>query len=731
MTDFFSDTFTQPANGPITAHTSDSGATYVQVVGTEVPTTFTSFGGIVASGGTGKALVRSSVIAPYADVVALANLYYDTSLAGDTFTCGIAIRVNASGTSGYLAAYNRATFVWEIYSLGNSGAVTLLASSNSAAFTIVDGTSYPIEFSAIGNVLKLKVLGNTLITTTDNSVSAAGYPAFWFNGTHMTASNMFINSMSASASAGSADVTAPEISSAVVSNSAPTKVDISFNEALAASTAPASAFAVSGHTVTAASSPSGSGIQLTVSPAVTNGESLALGYVQPASNPRLQDAAANPVATVSGYAVTNNVGAVANVISGTSLYSKLIFSPGNWEVTSSKAKTFHPGAYLLMIFSGVSCVLNFDMSSGYNPVAQISYRVDGCGPWFKTEISAALSITIPSNVANSGRHYLEVDVKVAGGVNCWTTDAGAVILTSVTLANGGALYLPLTTMNKNGMFFGDSITNGDLTVQGTANDAADAQAGWAFQIGKLLNSNFGISAFGSTKWIGAGGGNTGIPGLVDSWNLKSYGVARDFGALALDYIVINMGTNDTVDVTSAVTQTLNGMIAATASTCKIIVMRPFNGSHAAQIVAGIAACSTPARVYYLDTTGFLNSAFVDGSGLHPLAFENVSHIVPQVFPLIAGALGGSPTLAARTVTVTLGTDASTPAANLTGLKVSYFDEATPDLHTVARYKTASGTTSASGVLSFTAQSTLAAGGTGYLVVQGAAGVHYNAPVVVA
>jgi hypothetical protein len=87
------------------------------------------------------------------------------------------------------------------------------------------------------------------------------------------------------------------------------------------------------------------------------------------------------------------------------------------------------------------------------------------------------------------------------------------------------------------------------------------------------------------------------------------------------------------------------------------------------------------------------------------------------------------TVSLRTVTVTLG-DANGVLANLNGLMVAFFDQPTPDLFGAPVYKTASGTTDASGVLTFSANSVLAVGGTGGLVVRSASGQHYNGSVVV-
>lgn len=87
-------------------------------------------------------------------------------------------------------------------------------------------------------------------------------------------------------------------------------------------------------------------------------------------------------------------------------------------------------------------------------------------------------------------------------------------------------------------------------------------------------------------------------------------------------------------------------------------------------------------------------------------------------------------LASRTVSLTLKLDATTLAASLTGLKVVFYDEASPELQTTARYQSAVQTTNSSGVLSFTAMSTLASGGTGGIALRGPGGLHYCGPVTV-
>lgn len=107
-----------------------------------------------------------------------------------------------------------------------------------------------------------------------------------------------------------ADTTAPTINSASVEDAAPTVVVLYASEALDTAYVPAaSAFTVSGHTVSSVAV-SGSSIKLTVSAAFTNGEAArTVAYTQPGTN-NARDLAGNLLANFSALPITNNVGAV-------------------------------------------------------------------------------------------------------------------------------------------------------------------------------------------------------------------------------------------------------------------------------------------------------------------------------------------------------------------------------------------------------------------------------------
>lgn len=526
------------------------------------------------------------------------------------------------------------------------------------------------------------------------------------------------------------DTTPPTADDAVVEDATPTYVDITLSEAMDTGYTPAaSSVTVSGHTVSALAYTSSTNLRATVSAAFVNGEAArTAAYTQPGTN-NARDVAGNLLANFSGLAITNNVGVVSNNAL-TSNTADVLFSPYNWDIQASTAKTVNAGAYFKTVFGGTTCALNFDMTGLVAPLPQISYRVDRHGAWTTVPVAATVSITIPADTADyaaKGGHLLEVLVKSMTETQArWSTQATAVKLTGIILDDGKTISAP-PSLPLNGLFYGDSITEGVRTVNSTATDDTDrndAAQCWSLEVGRILGAEVGNIGFGATGFNQGGSG--GVPSLPNSYNYLYSGVARSFTS-APDFIVLMEGTNDSGDVTTNATAVLNALIAATAST-KIIVLQPFNGGHASQLQAAIAACTTPARCTYVATTGFFTTANSSDS-LHPYGTENIVHIAPQVADAVRLILDGAPTLTSRTVSITLG-EVAGAAASLTGAKVAFYDEATPDLYTTPRFQTSAETTDSSGVLTFTCSSTLPSGGTGGIVIKMADGRHYNGTVVV-
>lgn len=180
-----------------------------------------------------------------------------------------------------------------------AGNLTFTAAANAVkgAFAeyplILDGTS------------TLTFTGFTEHGSSSGLLNTAGMPNtvfFWYDGyTFWWSANQAANPVAI-------DSIAPTMPSAAVANATPSTVTLTASEALDSNFVPAaSAFAISGHTVLAVTSVSGTNVTLSVSGAFVNGEAASTAsYTQPGAN-GLRDTAGNLMASFSGLSITNNV----------------------------------------------------------------------------------------------------------------------------------------------------------------------------------------------------------------------------------------------------------------------------------------------------------------------------------------------------------------------------------------------------------------------------------------
>lgn len=316
--------------------------------------------------------------------------------------------------------------------------------------------------------------------------------------------------------------------------------------------------------------------------------------------------------------------------------ASIYYSPYNWLVASGTGKTINGGAYYKTMFSTTSATLNFNVAannSTYYP--EIEAFVDGQLA-FSGPIAATVQINAPSAYSGWSRHNLRVIVKgITGNQDRWNTQPAALIFTGITLPSGGTLSLP-KVYTKRGLFFGDSITEGEWTIAKPASPTSDAtyyngRLGWAFQVGDALGMEFGIVGFGRQGYGITGVGN--VPVVTSSYNLLWAGQARSFSP-APDIIFVNEGTNDTAGngssdatVQAGTTTLLNSLLSATP-TSAIVTMRPFNGQSWSAIQAGVSAVGS-SKVSLMDTTGFFTTTD-SADGLHPLGVANIGAIGPAV-----------------------------------------------------------------------------------------------------
>lgn len=427
----------------------------------------------------------------------------------------------------------------------------------------------------------------------------------------------------------------------------------------------------------------------------------------------------------------------------------VFYSPSNWDDRGTYMSSANPGSYARVAFSGTSIGVKVDVSamvSASLPAASypiVRTVIDGT-TFVDTQLTSA-GAPIARSGLTSGSHTLDVYFLAADINNGdrWVTPVNAVRITGFTLEASAAVSA-VSKRGKSALFFGDSLWEGYLAA-GTVTTQPVGNNSFLTTIpalAKSVDAEYGTIAFSGQGYEVAG--NNGAVAFPSAYAYYSSGRSRLVAGLfspAPDFIFVQHGTNGTT--TQADVQSMIANLRAAAPNARIFMIAPANGLARTQITAAVAAVAS-STVHLIDIgTGYAAgiSAFGGGAnlysldGLHPNPLSNAQVGAADAKAVQAVLSNVGPALAARTVAFQLatGTNADgTPiyAANLTGAKIAFYDEASPDLHTVARYKTAAGTFNSTGTCTFTAQSTLAAGATGSVVVWIGAN-RYTSSVVVA
>lgn len=423
----------------------------------------------------------------------------------------------------------------------------------------------------------------------------------------------------------------------------------------------------------------------------------------------------------------------------------VFWSPYNWDDYGAYKQSNNTGAYAKLNFTGASVAVNLDvsnlsgLSAGNYPI--IRTVIDG-HVFADTQLASGMT-SITRSGLSAGSHTLEVYYVAppGGSPDRWTGSPiiSAIRLTGFTLGAGASASAP-ALRGKRMAYYGDSITEGYLATgvnsPGTVSSHS-SQLTALPHIAAALGAEYGAVAYGGQGYAQGGGGN--VPALNSAWNLFSAGRSRLVGGLfdpQPDYVFVEHGANGSTP--QANVQTTISNLRAAAPNARIFIMVPAGGFGRSAITAAVAA-SGDAKVHVIDlgtsyepginNSGGNNLWAVDG--LHRNYLSN-ARVAAGYTAKIQAAIDGAaqPMLNTRTVTLTLGNE-SGALANLTGLKVSFYDEPTPDLHTAPRFKTANETTDANGVMTFTVQSTLAPGGSGNVVVLMADGRNLVRTVTVA
>ncbi|MCD7443323.1 hypothetical protein K4B79_34540 [Streptomyces lincolnensis] len=286
---------------------------------------------------------------------------------------------------------------------------------------------------------------------------------------------------------------------------------------------------------------------------------------------------------------------------------------GHWGRTAEAATTVNSGSRLRFRFTGSEVHALFDVSSITVP-AQIHVSVDG-GP---KRVHAVDRGDLEITAEGRGPHTVELSVKdVFSRADRWTPPLETgVVLTGLR----GHIVGQQAVHQRQFAFYGDSITQGVMALcdQNTS-DCADGTTAYPTLVADALHASLTQVGFGRQGVLRTGNG--GVPAASDAygWNHAGSRAPSDRRA---DVIVVNQGTNDAASAPAEFRTAYRAYLdtlRTAAPRARVLALRPFDGTHAADIAAVVGELADP-RVEFVDTTGWLSVTDGDFNGtVHPSA----------------------------------------------------------------------------------------------------------------
>jgi pectin methylesterase-like acyl-CoA thioesterase len=287
---------------------------------------------------------------------------------------------------------------------------------------------------------------------------------------------------------------------------------------------------------------------------------------------------------------------------------------GHWGRDDDVAITVNSGSSARFRFTGSHLGALFDTSSITVP-AQLYVSIDGQAPTLQK--ADADHKVFADDLDPAVAHTAEILVKdVDEYENRWNVPLQTgVVLKKIELAPDAKLIPLPTTADRRIEFYGDSITQGVMALcPELGTDCADGTKAYPHLIGDAFGADTNQVGFGKQGILQPGHGNVGTAAESFGWNLAGFpATGFDPGA-----VVVNFGTNDaaygSAEFTPAYLAYLRQIRTADPHAL-IVALRPFNGTHAADIKAAVVAAKDR-RIVYVDTTGWLGPDDFNGS-THP------------------------------------------------------------------------------------------------------------------
>lgn len=588
-------------------------------------------------------------VALYTALAARADMGWQTDQKLATLTSttipiiGHVLRMDSSYQNGYTILLNHAGTGGQIKAMvfkRVSGSYAPILTSGTLVTAALNDTLH-FRSTIVGNVIKIYVWlngasmpGTPSATVTDSSISAAGYPGFYYaldgasTGTTMAVDNIVYDDAAAAAAATAITLTNASPNSGPV-GVASNNFTVGANGAISGTVVvtPSDGGAGGAFTPTSVSISSGSPTgTFTYTPTTpTGGKTISVTNDGGLSNP-------------SSVTYTATDGSLVIPVDN----SNLVWSPGNWDtlnvsdfgVSTKSMQTACCGAYLRFKFTGsTTAALNIDTSTltgfGANvPVLRVVTN-DVSSQDISTTVGAT-SITVGTGLT-SGSSYT-IEVYVIGSVEAQGTRWGAagvsptnvVRINGITLDSGATIQAAPTRSGGIGYVFGDSITEG-VRAAGTTTQPADHDKSYAWYLATATNCEIGIIGFGATGWQVSGSGS--VPAFPSHWNLHTTGRSRTF--VTPNWVVVNHGTNGATSA-SNVSSWLTSARTTFGASAWLFILVPPGGAAKTTLQTGVsnylAGAPADTKVALIDLSDRVSTAGLTtlGSatykaidGLHP------------------------------------------------------------------------------------------------------------------
>lgn len=396
-------------------------------------------------------------------------------------------------------------------------------------------------------------------------------------------------------------------------------------------------------------------------------------------------------------------------------------NPGTWTYTAAAAGAPTSGTASLLSASATTVTVTCGAASGGTPAYSYQWHRSTTAnftPGAGTVLAGATTLTYADTTAAAGTTYF---------YKCRVTDNAAQTADSDQIA-GTLLAAPISVG-----FIGDSISYGYGL---SAGEDPCAQAGILLaktRTNKTVTvTNRAINGTKTADWSSGGA------------NLIAAKAA--FASAGATHVHIMLGANDAAaaNLVSAATYlaNLSGICSnLTGAGYKVVLSYPTYIPAGANSNATTAASVALAQSYQAQIDSLINgSTILRGDTLAWQYFQDAlsEYQADQTHPTVAGAKSlaamwaraidaAMPAGVARSISLPLTTDGTTPAASLSGLKWAFFDSPLPQNFDRPASSGTGATTNGSGLLSLAVTSTLGAGQTGYLIVTDSDGTTTQSP----